>query len=216
MSINNFVSGGKIWDPIEKKERDLKAIKHFKRGSIAVLIVGLFLIVSSIVCATIFKGDSAFAIKYTDNSLFFDGQVRYFIFYLLGAFGPVLFIMGWVMLVIEKFSDEAEWVFAKKKRILLSLLAIIVLWIAMLNVVIGIGKEINNYNKTDDKQIETIQNWVKDKTGSTITENRAKVLLTPSIDDTKVTSDNTDFIFHTERKGDLSILITVVKETIKN
>lgn len=212
MSINNFVSGGKIWDPAEEKKRSIEETKRFKRKSWETLLVGLFITVSSIVCASIFRGDNAFAVKTTDNSLLFDGQVRYFVFYLLGAVGPAFLLMGWVMLVAERFSNQADWVLTNKKRIFFSLLAIFILWLAVFNITTGIGKQINGYNNADSKQITTIQSWIKDKTGSTVTENQAKALLTPSIDDIAIGSGEKKLTFHTEKTGDLSILITIVKE----
>lgn len=215
MSIDNFVSGGKIWDPAEEKKRSIEETKRFKRQSLAILLIGLFITASSIVSASIFRGDTAFSIKDTDSSLLFDGQVRYFVFYLLGAVGPAFLLMGWVMLAAERFSDKAGWIFTKKKPIFFSLLAVVVLWSIMFNIVTGIGKEINSYDETDGKQVETIQSWVKGKTGSTVTENQAKALLNPSIDDITIGSGEQKVTFHTEKTGDLSTLITIVKETGK-
>lgn len=94
MSSNNLASGGNIWNHIEVKKQERKFDLYFKKLILFTLAIGLLIIAISITCASIFGIDNAFQVQTTENGLILNGQVRYFIFYLLGAMGPVFIILG--------------------------------------------------------------------------------------------------------------------------
>lgn len=216
MSSNNLASGGNIWNHIEVKKQERKFDLYFKKLILFTLAIGLLIIAISITCASIFGIDNAFQVQTTENGLILNGQVRYFIFYLLGAMGPVFIILGAVMLLAEKFTKHFEWILSNKKRILFALIAVLIIWLTLTSIIIGIGKQLNDYNKADTKQIEAVQNWVKNKTNSVITEKQAKTILEPNYENIIISSSNKKLTFNTERKGSLSIAIKMVKGSPNN